>query len=165
AGSGPTWQFDIDTLTKTMNYQPVIAGNQSNPSNTDDDAAFAGKKPEFDGEKPNADGPSNTAISPTHRKSSYMDPSQYPDDLNMPALGDITYSDDEEDVGVEADFSNLETNITVSPIPTTRVHKHHPVTQIIGDLSLATQTRSMIRVVKDQGGATLIQHAEGLGIS
>nr|GEW02463.1 putative ribonuclease H-like domain-containing protein [Tanacetum cinerariifolium] len=40
-------------------------------------------------------------------------------------LEDITYSDDEEDVGVEADFTNLETNITVSPIPTTRVHKDH----------------------------------------
>nr|GFD29842.1 copia protein [Tanacetum cinerariifolium] len=31
----------------------------------------------------------------------------------MPALEDITYSDDEEDVGAKADFSNLETNITV----------------------------------------------------
>nr|GFB22046.1 hypothetical protein [Tanacetum cinerariifolium] len=30
--SGPTWLFDIDTLTKSMNYQPVTAGNQSNPS-------------------------------------------------------------------------------------------------------------------------------------
>nr|GEW40254.1 ribonuclease H-like domain, reverse transcriptase, RNA-dependent DNA polymerase [Tanacetum cinerariifolium] len=29
----------------------------------------------------------------------------------MPALEDIVYSDDEEDVGVEDDFSNLETNI------------------------------------------------------
>nr|GFC69119.1 hypothetical protein [Tanacetum cinerariifolium] len=26
------WLFDIDSLTKTMNYQPVTAGNQSNPS-------------------------------------------------------------------------------------------------------------------------------------
>nr|GEU94902.1 hypothetical protein [Tanacetum cinerariifolium] len=25
-GSGPTWLFDIDTLTKTMNYQPVTTG-------------------------------------------------------------------------------------------------------------------------------------------
>nr|GEW43264.1 ribonuclease H-like domain-containing protein [Tanacetum cinerariifolium] len=32
AGSRPTWLFDIDTLTKSMNYQPVIAGNQPNPS-------------------------------------------------------------------------------------------------------------------------------------
>nr|GEZ68145.1 hypothetical protein [Tanacetum cinerariifolium] len=79
-----------------------------------------------------------------------MDPSQYTYDLNMPTLEDITYSDDEEDVGAEADFTNLETNITVSPIPITRVHKNHHVTQIIGDLSSATQTKSMTRVVKDQ---------------
>nr|GEW44388.1 hypothetical protein [Tanacetum cinerariifolium] len=42
-GIGPTWLFDIDSLTRTMNYQPVTAGNQSNPS-----AGFQGK---FDTEK------------------------------------------------------------------------------------------------------------------
>nr|GFB35170.1 putative ribonuclease H-like domain-containing protein [Tanacetum cinerariifolium] len=42
---------------------------------------------------------------------------------------------------LEANFNYLETSITVSPIPTTRVRKDHPVTQIIGDLSSATQTR------------------------
>nr|GEV71154.1 hypothetical protein [Tanacetum cinerariifolium] len=238
AGSGPTWLFDIDTLTKTMNYQPVTAGNQSNPSagvqeqfdakkareesvqqyalflvwpsgstnpqNTDDNATF-GDKPESEvyvsrssraqtkkhddktkreakgtkfedfsnngiNEVNSADspvpavgqistnstntfsaaGPYNIDVSPTHEKYSYVKTSQYPDDPTMPELKDITYSDDEKDVGAEADFTNLETAITVSPIPTTRVHKDHPVTQIIGDLSSATQTRSMIRVAKDQ---------------
>nr|GFB84072.1 hypothetical protein [Tanacetum cinerariifolium] len=67
-----------------------------------------------------------------------VDSSQLLDDPNMPELEDITYSDDEDDVGTEPDFNNLETSITVSPIPTTRVHKDHPVTQIIGDLSSAT---------------------------
>nr|GEX13053.1 hypothetical protein [Tanacetum cinerariifolium] len=47
---------------------------------------------------------------------------------DMPALEDIVYSNDEEDVGAKADFSNLETSITVSPIPTTRVYKDHLVT-------------------------------------
>nr|GEZ01773.1 hypothetical protein [Tanacetum cinerariifolium] len=41
--SGATWLFDIDTLTKTMNYQPVTACNQSNPS--------AGVQEQFDAEK------------------------------------------------------------------------------------------------------------------
>nr|GEW64552.1 hypothetical protein [Tanacetum cinerariifolium] len=261
AGSGPTWLFDIDSLTKTMNYQPVTARNQSNPSagfqdtsdaekageesdqqyvlfsvwssgftnpqNTDGDAAFVRKEPEFDEKKPESKvnvspsssaqsrkqddktkkegkgkspiesytgyknlslefedfsdnninkvnaagtlvltirqispnntnnfstaGPSNAAASLTHRKSSFIDASQLPDDPNMPELEDITYSDDEDDVGATADFNNLETSITVSPIPTTRVYKDHPVTQIIRDLSSATQTRSMIRMAKDQG--------------
>nr|GEW21804.1 uncharacterized mitochondrial protein AtMg00810-like [Tanacetum cinerariifolium] len=224
-GSGPTWLFDIDTLTKTMNYQPVTADNQSNPST---DATFDEKEPEFDAKKPKFEvnvspssssqlkkhddktkreakgkslvesfigfrnlsaefkdfsdnsinevndastlvptvgqispnstnifsvvGPSNVAASPTHGKSSCIDASQLPDDPDMPEFEDITYSDDEDNVGVEADFNNLETSITVSHIPTTRVHKDHPVTQIIGDLSSATQTRSMARVAKDQGG-------------
>nr|GFD54569.1 hypothetical protein [Tanacetum cinerariifolium] len=74
-----------------------------------------------------ADGLSNNDVSPTLEKYSYVDTSQYPDDPNMPVLEDITYSNDEEDVGAEADFSNLETNINVSPIPTTRVHKDHLV--------------------------------------
>nr|GEU84196.1 hypothetical protein [Tanacetum cinerariifolium] len=67
---------------------------------------------------------------------------------NMLALEDITYSDNEEDVGAAGDFSNLETNINVSPIPKTRVHKDHPINQIIGDLSSAPQTRSMTRMEK-----------------
>nr|GEV53281.1 putative ribonuclease H-like domain, reverse transcriptase, RNA-dependent DNA polymerase [Tanacetum cinerariifolium] len=77
---------------------------------------------------------------------------------NAAELEDITYSDDEDDVGAEADFNNLETSITVSPIPTRRVHKDHHVTKIIGNLSLATQTRSMKRVAKDQGGLSQINN-------
>ncbi|GKA93131.1 ribonuclease H-like domain-containing protein [Tanacetum coccineum] len=29
-GDGPKWQFDIDSLTKSMNYVPVVAGTNSN---------------------------------------------------------------------------------------------------------------------------------------
>nr|GEX21182.1 ribonuclease H-like domain-containing protein [Tanacetum cinerariifolium] len=99
-----------------------------------------------------AAGLSNAAASPTHGKYSFTDASQLPDDPDMLELEDITYFDDEDAVGVEADFNNLETSITISPIPKTRVHKNHLVTQIIGDLSSATQTSSMTRVAKDQGG-------------
>ncbi|GJW47248.1 kinase-like domain-containing protein [Tanacetum coccineum] len=42
AGNGPTWLFDIDSLTNSMNYQPVTAGNQTNknagPQETNDNA-------------------------------------------------------------------------------------------------------------------------------
>nr|GEV40305.1 putative ribonuclease H-like domain-containing protein [Tanacetum cinerariifolium] len=259
-GSGPTWLFNIDSLTKTMHYQPVTTRNQTNPSacfqdkfdaekareeidqqyvlfpvwssgstnpqNNDGDAALDGKEPDFDAKKPESEinvspsssaqsrkkddktkkedkgksyiefftryrdlsaefedcsdssinevnaagtivhtigqnspnstntfsvaGPSNAAASPTYGKSSFIDASQLPDDLDVPELEDITYSDDEDDVGTEVDFNNLETSISVSPIPTIRVHKDHPVSQIIGDLSSTTQTRSMTGVVKDQ---------------
>ncbi|GJX82607.1 putative reverse transcriptase domain-containing protein [Tanacetum coccineum] len=29
-GSGPNWLFDIDALTKSINYKPIVVGNQSN---------------------------------------------------------------------------------------------------------------------------------------
>nr|GFC94120.1 ribonuclease H-like domain-containing protein [Tanacetum cinerariifolium] len=35
AGSGPAWLFDIDSLSQTMNYHPVLAENQSNPTTGD----------------------------------------------------------------------------------------------------------------------------------
>nr|GEZ03548.1 retrovirus-related Pol polyprotein from transposon TNT 1-94 [Tanacetum cinerariifolium] len=239
-GIGPKWLFDIDTLTMSMYYQPVVAGNQPNdnagikenlnadPQNTNDvvaDAAFNIKENENDvyvsanesdkidskkhDEKAKRDDKGKSPIdSPTRvrdlraefeefsfnisnrvnavsapvnavepnptnstnnfntaspsvnvvslnfrivRKSSFVDPSKYPKDPDMPQLEDIVYSDNEEDVDAEADLSNLETNISVSPIPTTRVHKDHPVNQIIGDLNSAPQTRSMTRIVKEQG--------------
>nr|GEW19625.1 hypothetical protein [Tanacetum cinerariifolium] len=102
-----------------------------------------------------AAGPSNTSASPTYGKSSFKDASLVPDNPDMLKMEDITYSD-HENVGVEADFNNLETSIIVSPIPITRTHKDHPVSQIIGDLSLTTQTRSMTRVIEDQGGLSQI---------
>ncbi|GKD63364.1 hypothetical protein Tco_1305472, partial [Tanacetum coccineum] len=52
------------------------------------------------------------------------------DDLNMPKLEDIVYLD----VGAEAGMNNLDAFMFISPIPTTRIHKDHPVEQIIGDL-------------------------------
>nr|GFC97433.1 copia protein [Tanacetum cinerariifolium] len=77
----------------------------------------------------------NVAASPTHGKSSFIDASQLPDDPDMPELEDITYSADEDYVGAEGDINNLETSIIVSPIPTSRVHKDHHITQIISDMN------------------------------
>ncbi|GKA28043.1 hypothetical protein Tco_0714211 [Tanacetum coccineum] len=47
AGNRPNWIFDIDTLTISMNYKPVIAGNQTNGNagtKENIDAGQAGKK-------------------------------------------------------------------------------------------------------------------------
>nr|GFA44389.1 putative ribonuclease H-like domain-containing protein [Tanacetum cinerariifolium] len=74
-----------------------------------------------------------------------------PSNVAMPNLEDLSH--DADDVGTEADLNNLESIISVSPIPTTRIHKDHPTSQIIGDLSLTTQTRSMARAVRDQGSS------------
>ncbi|GJT71838.1 putative ribonuclease H-like domain-containing protein, partial [Tanacetum coccineum] len=74
---------------------------------------------------------------------------ELPNDLNMPELEDIIYSDDDEDVGTEADMNNLDAFMPVSPILTTRIHKDHPVEQIIRDLNSAPQTRRMTKNLKE----------------
>nr|GEW69242.1 hypothetical protein [Tanacetum cinerariifolium] len=172
-GSGPTWLFDIDSLTRTMNYQPVTAGNQTNssvgfqdkfdtekageevdqqyvlfpvwssgstnPQNNDGDAAFDGKEHDFDAKKPDSkfnvspcssaqsrkqdDKTKKEAKEKSHVESftGYRDLSAEFEDctnnsineVNDAELENITYFDDENNIGAEADFNNLETSITV----------------------------------------------------
>ncbi|GJY24837.1 putative ribonuclease H-like domain-containing protein [Tanacetum coccineum] len=78
-----------------------------------------------------------------------------PTDPNMPDLEDDsdvfpnegifngTY--DDEDVGAETDFNNMDNTIDVSSIPTLRVHKDHPKGQILGNPKSAVQTRGKIQ--------------------
>ncbi|GJW69228.1 hypothetical protein Tco_0123652 [Tanacetum coccineum] len=80
-----------------------------------------------------------------------------PNDPNMPKLEDIVYSDDAKDVGAEADINNLDTFMPVSPIPTTRIHKDHPIEQIIRDLNLAPQTRRMTKSVTEHAMFSSVQ--------
>ncbi|GKF39007.1 putative ribonuclease H-like domain-containing protein, partial [Tanacetum coccineum] len=44
-GSGPDWVFDFDALTRTMNYEPIVADDGSKPSSDD------GKKVDEDSRK------------------------------------------------------------------------------------------------------------------
>nr|GEZ38413.1 hypothetical protein [Tanacetum cinerariifolium] len=189
-GIGPTWLFDIDSLTRTMNYQPVTAGNQSNPSagfqeefdarktreeatqqyilfpvwstgssnpqNTEGDATFDGNEHSAEHRESTVNlSPRSSALSGeqdditkkrdkgkshvdyfTGNRDFNEDFEDYSEDSNafpshdMLEIKDIVYSNN-ENAGAEADFNNLETSITVSPIPTTRIHNAHPISQII----------------------------------
>nr|GEU58280.1 ribonuclease H-like domain-containing protein [Tanacetum cinerariifolium] len=148
-GSRLNWLFEIDALTRTMNYQPVVVGIQSS-GNADD-----GFKPSNDvGKKVNEvprqeneckdqkeeDNVNSTnrvndvsstvnvasnEVNDVGRKSSI----KLPDDLNMPELEDISiFEYSNKDVfSAEADLNNLESTFQVSPIPTIRIHKDCPL--------------------------------------
>nr|GFD16083.1 hypothetical protein [Tanacetum cinerariifolium] len=118
----PAWLFDINSLSQTMNYHPILAENETN-SNNNKDAHTDGKEHNNDVQK---------SVSP---------------DFHSSSCGDQTRKED--DVGAEADINNLESISLVSPILTTKIHKDHPSSQIIGDLSSTTQTKSMARAVRD----------------
>ncbi|GKD75309.1 hypothetical protein Tco_1333591 [Tanacetum coccineum] len=82
---------------------------------------------------------------------------ELPDDPNMPELEDIVYSDDDEDVGAEADMNNLDAFMPVIPILITRIHKDHPVEQIIRDLNSSPQTRRMTKNLEEHGLFSSVQ--------
>ncbi|GJV43037.1 retrovirus-related pol polyprotein from transposon TNT 1-94 [Tanacetum coccineum] len=206
-GSGPDWLFDIDALTRTMNYEPIVTGTQSNGfagTKASDNAGQARKETEpvkdyillplwtadppysqdpksshDDGSKPLSDDGKKVDEDP--RKDSECKDQEKEDnvnstntvnatgtnevnvvggktsielpfDPNMPALEDyriFDYSSNDKDDGVEADMNNLDTTIQVSPILTTRIHKYHPLNQVIGDLQSATQTRKMSKNLEE----------------
>ncbi|GJR43788.1 hypothetical protein Tco_1311891 [Tanacetum coccineum] len=81
-------------------------------------------------------------------------------DPNMPALEDYSIFDlsrDDEDDDAMADMNNLDTTIQVSPDPTIRIHKDHPLDQVIRDLQSATITKKMTKNLKEHGFVSTIQ--------
>nr|GEX44075.1 hypothetical protein [Tanacetum cinerariifolium] len=81
-------------------------------------------------------------------------------DPDMPALEDVgtfDFSNKDEDDDAVADMNNLDTTIQVSPIPTTRIHKDHPLDQMIRDLQSVTQTRNMTKSLEEHGFVSTIQ--------
>nr|GFD26945.1 hypothetical protein [Tanacetum cinerariifolium] len=115
---------------------PVWSSGSTNPQNTNRDAAFDKKEPEFEGRKPESEvnvSPNSSVQSKKHDDKTKTEakgksPVESLTGYRNLKLEDITYSDDEDDVGVEANFNNLITSITVNPVPTTRVHNDHHVT-------------------------------------
>ncbi|GJT50128.1 hypothetical protein Tco_0976285 [Tanacetum coccineum] len=114
ARSGPNWLFDIDALTNSMNYKPVVAGNQSN-GNAGTKAYDGASKARMesisnlssdDGRRCGEDSRNSDGMN--HEEEVIKTSIELPDDLNIPPLEDIVYSDDDEDVGEEADMNNLD---------------------------------------------------------
>ncbi|GJS56463.1 ribonuclease H-like domain-containing protein [Tanacetum coccineum] len=102
--------------------------------------------------------PVNTVSLPVSTASPYegitlADPTNpEEDDSEIPPLEDIYQNSNDgifttssfDDEGAVADFTNLETVVNVSPIPTSRIHSTHPKELILGDPNSAVQTRSKV---------------------
>ncbi|GJS25008.1 putative ribonuclease H-like domain-containing protein [Tanacetum coccineum] len=221
-GNGSDWLFDVDSLTISMNYVPVVVGNKTNGIARTKDNIVAGQaeikkesKQEYilipiydkDGQEKdvrdqeealrrkfeqefarlcgqeeetninstnrlntistpiNTAGPSFTNADPSSlvnivgtlvntpnafEEHLFEQFSPFKHAFNLPQVptmspmyntGIFNGGYDDEDVAVEADLNNLETTMNVSSIPTTRIHKDHPLEQIIRDLHSALLTR------------------------
>ncbi|GJU80662.1 putative ribonuclease H-like domain-containing protein [Tanacetum coccineum] len=130
ARNGPNWLVDIDALTISMNYKPVFVGNQTNGNactKENIDACQAGKKIVPDQKyillplltsdpslfKSSKDSP-NAGFKPSGGKNNVVDENIVYgciNDPSMPNLEEIVYSDNDEEVGAEADMNNLATTM------------------------------------------------------
>ncbi|GJZ00055.1 retrovirus-related pol polyprotein from transposon TNT 1-94 [Tanacetum coccineum] len=93
AGSGPDWLFDIDALTRTINYEPIVADSESNDQ----------EKKENINNTNNVNAASTNEVNAIGEKPSI----ELPDDPNMPTLEDYSIFDftrNDEDYGVVADM-------------------------------------------------------------
>ncbi|GJR56713.1 putative ribonuclease H-like domain-containing protein [Tanacetum coccineum] len=268
AGKGPTWLFDLDYLTDSMNYHPVRSENQANhlagqqeanqnagtediidagDSETEDESAqdcfvlpiwpsysstitpdlktdekrdgpreeeqvfmdelerLKRQEKEANEEaeslrkkfetlviQEGAARPSSTNIFSTvstpakasstnlvntvsipvstaspHEGLSLSDPTNpEEDDSEIPPLEDIYQNSTDgifttssyDDEGAVADFTNLETVVNVSPIPTSRIHSTHPKALILGDPNSAVQTRSKLH--KSSGAHAFVSYVQ-----
>ncbi|GJV21174.1 putative ribonuclease H-like domain-containing protein [Tanacetum coccineum] len=83
-GSRPDWLFDIDALTRTMNYEPIVAGTQSNDfagTKASDNAGQTGKETEPDDRsKPSIDDEKKVDKDP--RKDSECTDNEKEDNVN-----------------------------------------------------------------------------------
>ncbi|GJU56228.1 putative ribonuclease H-like domain-containing protein [Tanacetum coccineum] len=143
-GNEPDWLFDVDSLTISMNYVPVVAGNQTNGITGTRDNIVTGqaeKKTEPEQEYILIPFCTTDPLIFMSHKDSEEESRNVPNVFSIDDTGIFGNAYDDEDVGAEADLNNLETTMNVSPIPTTRIDKDHPKDQIIGDLNSAIQNR------------------------
>ncbi|GJZ30075.1 hypothetical protein Tco_0575122 [Tanacetum coccineum] len=117
-GSGPDWLFDIDALTRTMNYESIVA----DPKSSHDD----GSKPSSDDGKEVDEDPRKDSECNNQEKENNVN---ITNNVNAASTNEVNVVDD-DDVGAEAGINNLDTTIQVSPIPTTRIHKDHLLDQM-----------------------------------
>ncbi|GKA08034.1 putative ribonuclease H-like domain-containing protein [Tanacetum coccineum] len=87
------------------------------------------------------------------------------DDSQIPALEDIYDNPSDgiftnasyDDEGAEVDFTNLETTVNVSHIPTSRIHSIHPTTQILRDPTLAIEPKKISQALEDESWVDAMQ--------
>ncbi|GJY29510.1 retrovirus-related pol polyprotein from transposon TNT 1-94 [Tanacetum coccineum] len=176
---GPKWPFDIDVLTKSMNYVPVVAGTNSNDfadgslfdsslKNTSNDepqpSSDAGKKDDEGVNKEsgiddqerheNSTQDVNTAGPSINTASTNVNTGSLNINTVSPTVTtaplEATHADFFGDE-TEIDMSNITTTYLVPSTPNTRIHKDHSLDHVIGDVQSGVQTRRMTKTTNEQG--------------
>ncbi|GKA79249.1 putative ribonuclease H-like domain-containing protein [Tanacetum coccineum] len=116
-GDGPKWLFDIDVLTKSMNYVPVVAGTNSNDSVGTEESIGTGHSSK------ETESSQDCILMPLWKDGSLFDSSlnNASNDEPQPS-SDAGKKDDEDNATLDAthaDFFGDETEVDMSNITTT----------------------------------------------
>ncbi|GJZ80320.1 putative ribonuclease H-like domain-containing protein, partial [Tanacetum coccineum] len=154
AGDGPKWLFNIDVLTKLMNYLPVIAGTNANDLVGTEESIGAchfskeiGSSQDYilmplDTKKKDNEGvckesgiadqeklENSTQGVNTAESSINTEPDMFSLEDNVTATHADFFGDE-----TEVDMSNITTTYPVPSTPNTRIHKDHSLDHVIGDV-------------------------------
>ncbi|GJU94347.1 putative ribonuclease H-like domain-containing protein [Tanacetum coccineum] len=180
AGDGPKWLFDIDVLTKSMNYVPVVAGTNSNDFVGTEESIGAGHSSKetgssqdyilmplwkdgslFDSSSKNA---SNDEPQPSSdvgkkedegvSKESGNDDQERPKNNN--ATLEATHADFFGDE-TEVNMSNITTTYLVPSTPNTRIHKDHSLDHVIGDVHSGEEPKRIAKALSDSAWVEAMQ--------
>ncbi|GJY04198.1 ribonuclease H-like domain-containing protein [Tanacetum coccineum] len=166
---GPKWLFDIDVLTKSMKYVPVVAGTNFNDFVGIKESICAGQSSKetgssqdyilmplwkdgslFDSSSKNASNDESQPSSDAGKKDDEVttagsNGSQTEPDMfsfvNNATL-EATHADFFGDE-IEVDMSNITTTYPVPSTLKTRIHKDHSLKHVIGNVQFGVQIRRM----------------------
>ncbi|GKB83761.1 putative ribonuclease H-like domain-containing protein [Tanacetum coccineum] len=170
AGDGPKWLFDIDVLTKSINYVPVVAGTNSNDFVGTEESIGTGHSSKetgssqdyilmpiwkdgslFDSSFKNASNDEPQPSSDAGKKDDeVINTKPYMFSLGNNATLEATHADLFGDE-TEVDMSNITTTYPVPSTPNIRIHKDHSLDHVIGDVQSGVLKRRMTKTINEQG--------------
>ncbi|GJY45644.1 putative ribonuclease H-like domain-containing protein [Tanacetum coccineum] len=183
-GDGPKWLFDIDVLTKSMNYVLVIASTNSN--DLVDGSLFNSSSKNASNDEPQPSSDAGKKDDEGVNKESGIDDQERPEnntqDVNIAGLSINTVSTNINTGSlnintisptvttaalkathanffgdeIEVDISNI---TTTYPVPSTlnrRIHKDHSLDHVIGDVQSSVQTSIMTKTTNEQGFISVV---------
>ncbi|GJR80975.1 putative ribonuclease H-like domain-containing protein [Tanacetum coccineum] len=136
-GDGPKWLFDIDSLTKSMNYVSVIACTNSNDCAGSEVSIGKGTSSK------ETDTSQDYIVMPLWKDSSLFDSPSMNVSHDKPEPSCDAEKKDDEGVSKESGVDDQE--IPESSTPNTRIHKDHSLDHVIGDIQSGVQTIGMTK--------------------
>ncbi|GJX68720.1 putative ribonuclease H-like domain-containing protein [Tanacetum coccineum] len=164
-GNGPKWLFDIDSLTQSMNYKDTSYFDSPTK-----DVDYGEPKTADDAQKQVEDGPNNENV----EQERFADDSSTKDvnasgqhintaspdvntgSLKLNAAGPSVNiarpnEQDSTEEQPEVDLGNITNSYIVPTTPNIRIHKDHPIYNVIGKVKSTVQTRRMSKPTSEQG--------------